>query len=195
MTDSELLNGFAAGNLTAGRQFVDQYQLKVYNVCYGFLQNAHDAEDVAQDVFIEAVRNAEKFRGEAKLGTWLYRIAVNRSLNFIRDHKKHRFWRNLDAGFSVDSVRGGAGGSEPSTRIEPLEQKEQRSLIMQAVGSLPEKQRTAFTLNKIEDLSYAEVAEVMQTSLSSVESLIFRAREGLQKKLKKYYKEDPDHKL
>ena len=187
MTDLELLTGLAKGDPLAGRQFVDDHQLKVYNVCYSFLQNEHDAQDVAQEVFIEAIRNAEKFRGDAKLSTWLYRIAVNRSLNHLRDNKKRRFWKEIDSLFGLNIRTDDPSGMEPNTTSDNLEQKEQKLLIGDAIKSLPEKQRTAFTLNKLEDLSYTEVAEVMNTTLSSVESLIHRARLGLQKKLRTYY--------
>lgn len=187
MTDLELLNGLAQGDPSAGRQFVDDHQLKVYNVCYSFLQNEHDAQDVAQEVFIEAIRNAGKFRGDAKLSTWLYRIAVNRSLNHLRDNKKRRFWKEIDSFFNFKVASDLQSGSEPNFASDKLEQKEQQLLIGEAIKSLPEKQRTAFTLNKLEDLSYSEVAEVMNTTLSSVESLIHRARLGLQKKLRNYY--------
>jgi RNA polymerase sigma factor (sigma-70 family) len=188
MTDLELLNGLAKGDPLAGRQFVDSYQVNVYNVCYGFLQNVHDAEDIAQEVFIEAIRNASKFRGDAKLSTWLYRIAVNRSLNHIRNNKKRRFWKELDSVFGFDIFSDRTNSYEPVTNEDELERKEQKLMIGEAIKSLPEKQRAAFTLNKLEDLSYAEVAEIMQTSLASVESLIHRARAGLQKKLKSNYR-------
>ncbi len=186
MTDLELLNRLAHGDQIAGRQFVDNHQVNVYNVCYSFLQNEHDAEDVAQEVFIEAIRNSGKFRGDAKLSTWLYRIAVNRSINHLRDNKKRRFWKEIDALFGFGSSGDEPLETGPAVNADYLEQKELKQLIESSIQSLPEKQRIAFTLNKLEDLSYAEVAEIMQTSLSSVESLIHRARTGLQAKLKNY---------
>ncbi|MFH1119599.1 MAG: RNA polymerase sigma factor [Bacteroidota bacterium] len=188
MSDQELLDGIVKGDPFTGRQFADAYQVKVYNICYSFLLNVHDAEDLTQEVFIEAIRNAGKFRGDSKLGTWLYRIAVNRSLNFIRDNRKRRFWKEIDEFFSFDGSSQHAGNHEPETYSDLLEQKEQQRLISEAIASLPEKQRVAFTLNKLEDLPYAEVADVMMTTVSSVESLIHRARMGLQKKLKRYYR-------
>ncbi len=187
MTDLELLNKLAQGDSSAGRQFVDNHQVNVYNVCYSFLQNEHDAEDLAQEVFIEAMRNASKFRGDSKLSTWLYRIAVNRSLNYLRDNRKRRFWKDIDSLFAFNSNSEENLERGPVVNNDYLEQQEQRLLIGRAIQSLPENQRIAFTLNKLEDLSYAEVSEIMQTSLSSVESLIHRARTGLQKKLKNYY--------
>lgn len=189
MTDLELMKKVSEGDSSAGRQFVDNHQVNIYNVCYSFLQNEQDAEDLAQEVFIEAIRNAVKFRGDAKLSTWLYRIAVNRSLNHMRDNRKRRFWRDIDSliGFNLNSEDEESGESGPFVNEDHLEQQEQKLMIGKAIQSLPENQRIAFTLNKLEDLSYAEVAGVMQTSLSSVESLIHRARVGLQTRLKKYY--------
>jgi RNA polymerase sigma-70 factor (ECF subfamily) len=189
MTDLELMKKVSEGDPSAGRQFVDNHQVNIYNVCYSFLQNEHDAEDLAQEVFIEAIRNAVKFRGDAKLSTWLYRIAVNRSLNHLRDNRKRRFWRDIDSliGFNINSEGEESGESGPFVDEDYLEQEEQKLIIGKAIQSLPENQRIAFTLNKLEDLSYTEVAGVMQTSLSSVESLIHRARVGLQSRLKKYY--------
>ncbi len=189
MTDLELMKKVAEGESSAGRQFVDNHQVNIYNVCYSFLQNEQDAEDLAQEVFIEAIRNADKFRGDAKLSTWLYRIAVNRSLNHLRDNRKRRFRRDIDSliGFNMNSEDEDSGESGPFVNDDYLEQLEQKLIIGKAIQSLPENQRIAFTLNKLEDLSYAEVAGVMKTSLSSVESLIHRARVGLQTRLKKYY--------
>jgi RNA polymerase sigma-70 factor, ECF subfamily len=189
MTDPELMKKVSEGDPSAGRQFVDSHQVNIYNVCYSFLQNEQDAEDLAQEVFIEAIRNAAKFRGDAKLSTWLYRIAVNRSLNHLRDNRKRRFWKDVDSliGFNIGSENEDSGESVPFVNEDILEQQEQKHMIGKAIESLPENQRIAFTLNKLEDLSYAEVAGVMQTSLSSVESLIHRARVGLQMRLKKYY--------
>ncbi len=187
MTDLELLTKMAEGDVSAGRRFVDNHQVNVYNVCYSFLQNEHNAEDVAQEVFIEAIRNAAKFRGDSKLSTWLYRIAVNRSLNFLRDNRKRRFWIEIDSLIGIGGDPDDSKDQGPVSDDDLLEQQEQKLLIGKAIQALPENQRIAFTLNKLEDLPYAEVAEIMQTTLSSVESLIHRARVGLQKRLKNYY--------
>lgn len=189
MTDTELLEGIKEGDPEAGRIFVDRYQVQVYNVCYGFLYNVHDAEDLTQEVFIEVIRNASKFRGESKLSTWLYRIATNRSLNFIRDNRKRKFWTELDSYLGI-SARGDAtsGVSEPNISVDYLEQEEMKNAIYAAIAALPNNQRTAFTLNRLEDLPYAEIADVMEISLAAVESLIHRARLSLRKKLKSSYR-------
>jgi len=189
MTDLELCQGIEEGDPKAGRLFVDRYQVQVYNICYSFLRNSHDAEDLTQDIFIEALRNLPKFRGESKLSTWLFRISTNRSLNFIRNNRKRKFWLEIDAFFSSsENSENITRNSEPGISADNLEIEEQKNALYTSIASLPENQRTAFSLNRIDDLSYNEVAEVMQISLSAVESLIHRARLNLRKKLGNYYK-------
>ncbi|MBZ0243260.1 MAG: RNA polymerase sigma factor [Bacteroidales bacterium] len=187
MTEAELVQGLKDKDPAAWQKLVEQHQLLVYNVCNGFLHNAHDAEDLSQDIFIEVFNNAHKFRGDAKISTWLYRIAVNRSLNFIRNSRKRRFWKEIDALFGLSAAQNSTA-FVPSVETAPMETSEQRSMLDNAISQLPKNQRIAFTLNKIEELPYAEVAEIMELSLSAIESLIYRARQNLRKKLKDYYK-------
>jgi RNA polymerase sigma-70 factor (ECF subfamily) len=182
MTDTELIQGLIDGDQRAGRFLVDEYQIMVYNTCYSFLHNVHNAEDVTQDVFIEAIKHASRFRAEAKVSTWLYRIAINRSLNYIRNNRKRWFWQEIDEFFD-----SGKAVNEPMAEIDPVERSEQKNIIARAIDALPKNQRISFSLNKLEDLSYAEVAEVMELKLPAVESLLHRAKMNLQKKLKAYY--------
>lgn len=189
MTNTEIIAQLKQGNQMAFKQLVETYQKLVVNTCYGLVQNREDAEDIAQDVFIEVYRNVQQFRADSKLSTWLYRIAVNRSLNHIRNNKKHR-WFQL--GNDSEEAKNKqvlklktAESDEPEYNLE----NKQRALILkQAIDGLPNSQKVAFTLNKYEELSYQEIAEVMDLSVASVESLLFRAKKGLQKKLHKCYK-------
>ena len=87
MTDAELVQGLKDKDPGAWHELVDRYQLLVYNVCNGFLRNAHDTEDLSQDIFIEVFNSAHKFRGDAKISTWLYRITVNTCLGHIKKKK------------------------------------------------------------------------------------------------------------
>ena len=105
MTDQELIDQIQSGSQSAFRHLVDKYQVLVFNTCIGFVGNRQSAEDLSQDVFIETYRSISKFRGEAKLSTWLYRISVNKSLNHIRDHKKHNVVRSLERFFMVKRKR------------------------------------------------------------------------------------------
>jgi len=189
MPDQELIEKIKSGDQNAFRQMVEQYQNLVLNTCLGFVGNRQSAEDLAQDVFIEVYRSIDKFRGDAKLSTWLYRISVNKSLNHIRDHKKHNVVKSLERFFygektEVLEVEDYVYG----TADAPLEQQQHARELHQAINALPDNQKIAFTLHKFEDLSYKDIAEVMDLSLSSVESLIHRAKKNLQKKLAGYYR-------
>jgi RNA polymerase sigma-70 factor, ECF subfamily len=187
MEDTYLLEQIRLKNQNAFREMVVKYQKLVINTCYGFVHNTDDAQDIAQEVFIEVFKSINKFRQESKLSTWLYRISVNKSLNFIRDNKKNSWFLSLDLFFEKET------SSKESFSVfenpqEILEKEERSKAIYQSIDALPQNQKVAFTLYKFEDLSYKEIAEVMDISLSSVESLIFRAKKGLQNKLVKYYK-------
>lgn len=189
MSEEEIINRLKQGDEEAFREFVDQYRQRVVNTCFGLLHNSEDAEDVAQDVFIEVFRSVHKFRGQSKISTWLYRIAVTRSLNFIRDNKKRSWFKSFDS--DVKSKLDALAQSKSGDMENPEQNMEnhQRALLLhEAIDALPEKQRIAFTLSKYDDMSYKEVAEVMELSVSSVESLIHRAKTNLQKKLYQCYK-------
>ena len=149
----------------------------------GVLHDPADADDVTQEVFIEVFRSMGKFRADAKISTWLYRIALNKSLNFIRDNKKHRA-----VSLSGNPQHEGVTGYDIEGPAEILQNKEKKEILEQAIESLPDKQKKAFVLSKYDDLSYKEISEVMKLSVSSVESLIFRAKQNLQKKLLDCYR-------
>jgi len=189
MDESELIKGIQMADRQAFRTLVESYQKMVVNTCLGIVHNQSDAEDLAQEVFLEVFRKADQFRGDARLSTWLYRIAVNRSLNFMRANRKKRFWQSLEETFS--------GGRNHSREISEnrndqpdneIKDQQRRDMLHKAIDNLPERQRIAFTLNKYEDLSYQQVAEIMELSLASVESLIHRAKKNLQDQLYECYK-------
>lgn len=180
MTEADLIKGLIAKDSRAWKALVDQYQIMVFNICFGFLQNSHDAQDLTQDIFIEVFNNAHKFRGDSKLSTWLYRISTNRSLNYIRNNKKWRFWKEISEFFSDDE---NTESEEPYVAEEKMECQERDRFLYEAISRLPDNQRIAFTLHKIEELPYSEIAEVMNLTLSSVESLMHRAKVKLRERL------------
>jgi RNA polymerase sigma-70 factor (ECF subfamily) len=191
MDEEQLIQTIQTGDERAFKQLVEKYQLLVVNTCKSFVHNMHDAEDISQDVFIEVFNSAHKFRGESKLSTWIYRITVNKSLNFIRDHKKQSLFQSIGntlfgTSRSLD-LRSNSYADRPDLQAENNERK---ANLYQAIDALPERQRIAFNLNKFEDLSYREIAEVMQLSVSSVESLMHRAKLNLQKSLYACYKNE-----
>ncbi len=189
MTEAEIIKKLKEGSEKAFRDLVSTYQKMVVNICYGIVHNIEDAEDVAQDVFIEVFRSVSGFRGDSKLSTWIYRIAVNRSINYLRDHKRRSNLKSLDE--TVDSSKSAISelfyesASDPQKEMENI----QRSKILYAaIDTLSKNQRIAFTLNKYEGLSYKEISEIMELSISSVESLMHRAKKNLQKRLYSHYK-------
>jgi RNA polymerase sigma-70 factor (ECF subfamily) len=184
--ERELLHRAGGGDHEAFRQLVDRHQERVFRVCLGFIHDPEDAEDLTQDVFLEVYKSARRFRGASTLGTWIYRIAVNRSLNRLRDRRTRR-WRRL----------GWARGDEvpleqvPSPQETPevlLDRKERWEILRAALGRLPQAQRVAFTLHNVEGMSYADIAAVMGCSVSAVESRIHRAKRSLRGLLVRYAK-------
>jgi RNA polymerase sigma-70 factor (ECF subfamily) len=166
---------------------MEQYADLVYNTSLSIIQNANDAQDITQDVFIEVFQSIKKFERKSSLKTWIYRITVTKTLDEIKKTNSlkrgslfTRVFKNKEERSMPDIPHFHHPGVE-------MEQKEAASALFLAIEKLPEKQKVAFTLNKVEQLSYKEIAEIMQLSLSSVESLIFRARQNLQKLLENYY--------
>jgi RNA polymerase sigma-70 factor (ECF subfamily) len=179
----ELKNGSQFGF----KQLVENHKNKVINTCFGFVHNRADAEDIAQDVFVEVYQSVNSFNEDSSISTWIYRIAVNKSLDFIRKSKRKKRWAeltriNLDSKNETDHWF--TDDNNPQLTLENLERIK---ILNAAIDTLPQNQRAAFTLHKYEDLSYKEVAEILNTSVSSVESLMHRAKINLQQKLEKYY--------
>ena len=169
---------------------IDTHKGLVYNAALGILQNSDDAEDIAQEVFIQVFNSVKEFKGDCKLATWLYRISVTKSLDFLRAKKRKKRFGFMQSLFGEESNEPVI---EQATFVHPgvqLENKERAGILFNAIAKLPENQKTAFTLNKVEGLSYQEIADVMEVSVSSVESLLFRAKGNLQKYLGDYYKNE-----
>ena len=188
-TDESLLIGaLKKGDQNAFRLLVDNNQNSIIRVCRGFLKSDADSDDVAQEVFIEAYRSINKFRGDAGISTWLYRIAVNKSLNWLR-YKKGKSMKSFEDFDKTENSRliSARSDLEPDREIA---RKEHAKALDTALNSIPASQRTAFILNKYEELSYKSIAEIMKISVSSVESLLFRAKTNLQSRLYEYHKKN-----
>ncbi|MEI8005535.1 MAG: RNA polymerase sigma factor [Bacteroidota bacterium] len=188
MTDTELIRGILGSDREAFQYLVDKFQKQVVKTAFYFTGNMEDAEDLSQEIFLEIIDSAASFRHSAALSTWIYRITVNRSLNQVKRNKRMEIFQRMGHLFT-----GGDGVKEAGINAViqdvPHEQKEKQMLLRHAVGTLPENQRIAFVLSKYEELSYKEISEVMNLSLSSVESLIHRAKLNLQKKLLVHFPE------
>lgn len=159
----------------------------VYNTALGILQNDGDAEDTAQEVFIEVYESISSFKEESKFSTWLYRITVSKSMDHIRKKKRKKRFA------FIQSLYGKNDGAmiEPPDFFHPgvsLENKENASALFKAIEKLSSNQKLAFVLSRIEGLSYMEIGEIMKLSDSAVDALLQRAKKNLQVSLKVYYK-------
>ena len=189
MTDQEIIQGLKNRDETAFKEFVDKYQYMVLNVSNNFVHNKEDAMDIAQEVFIKVYDSVDSFRGQSKLSTWLYKITVNKSLNYIRNKKRRNIFSSLDVLFENQNnnpVENMAEDQENSQ--EKMESEERKDILLKAIEELPQKQKTALTLNKLEGLPYKEIAGIMDISVTETGVLINRARKKLQKKLVEQFK-------
>lgn len=186
MDEKQLITDLQNGSENAFRRLVELFQDKVYNTVVAIVQNNEEAEDLSQEVFIEVYESVKKFRGDSKLSTWIYRIATTKALEAHRKKKASKRFAFLTSLFGEDDeiVHHSVNFEHPGV---VLENKERSKLLFAHINQLPDNQKVAFTLCNIEGLSYQEITEVMQLSLSSVESLLFRAKNNLRKTLKDYY--------
>jgi len=167
---------------------VNSNKSRVFNTAISFLQNREDAEDITQDVFIEVYHSLEKFKQQSSISTWIYRITVNKSLDFLRKknrRKEYGFIRNLFYKESGEINLDKGHFDHPGVL---LEKKENARILFAAIELLSENQKTAFILFHVEELSQKEIAEVMGTSPKAVESLIQRAKATLREILENLYK-------
>lgn len=183
MTERELIEGVIRGDRNAVGMLVREYQNKVIKTAYYFTNNMEDAEDLSQEIFLEIIHSLPAFKGLSSLSTWIYRITVNRSLNQLKRNKRKHIFVNISHYFRITRANRKETGIEPFSVMNDLEVRENKALLHSALHKLPERQRTAFVLHKFEDLPYQQIAEVMSVSVSSVESLIHRAKINLQKML------------
>ena len=191
MDENKFIKNLQKGSQTAFSQLIDAYQQKVFGTCISFVPNKEDAEDIAQEVFLEVFKSISKFKGDAKLSTWIYKIATNKCLEANRKkntQKRFAFMQTiLGNEIPVDKTSYFTEINHPGII---LENKEKSIIIFKAINTLPENQRVVFTLAKIDGKSYQEIVEITGKSLSSVESILFRAKKALQVKLENFYKSE-----
>ena len=186
MNEQLLIQQLQNGVQSSYAQLVEAYQHLVYNTVLGIIQSKEDAEDVAQEVFIQVFQSIKQFKGESKLSTWLYRIAITKSLDWQRRKCRKKRFAIVERFFGTDDTVK----HDPPTFHHPgvvMENKEKAALLFKAMTKLPENQKIAFTLNKVAGLSYLDVATVMQVTEASVEALLHRAKQNLRKELAVFY--------
>ena len=175
-TEIQLIERFQNGDETAFNEIVLRYQEKVYWIARRYLADHDDADDVVQEVFVKAYEALRGFRRDAALGTWLYRIAVNQSINALR-------WRRLKSALRIDELTS-EQASDDETPHEALESSDRRRLIEEAVSRLPEKQKAVFVLRYYQELSYEQIATTLKTSVGGLKANYFHAVKKIQEFLR-----------
>lgn len=174
--DPVLVAAFQAGHEAAFDVIVTRHQRHVYQICYRFVGTHEDAADLAQDVFVRAYRGLRKFKGDSALGTWLYRVAVNTSLNKVSGRKPAH--ESIDAGTPLE-----APGEHPD---KALMRREDAVRVRRAIRQLPPKQRATLVLRMYRELPHEQIAAILNSSVGAVKANFFHAMANL----KKYLAED-----
>ena len=185
LIEKELIANLKLGNANAFKVLVENYQDRVYYSVLNILHNAAEAEDTAQETFIQVYESINGFKEDSSLATWIYRIAIRKALEKIRKQKNRKRlhaivpWWMPSEEKSVDAACLNPGISN--------ENKEKATLLFKAISELPHNQRVAFTLIRVQGMKHEEVSEIMQLSIKAIESLLSRAKDNLKNKLKNYY--------
>lgn len=189
--DLELVNKAKDGDRRAFGRLVETYQRRVYALAYGILRNREDAWDAAQEAFVKAYKNLDKFEGQASFYTWIYRITYNVAIDGLRSRNRKEV-ADLPETRMVDEAlrRAGHGGSgDPDKETH---RRELKVVLSKAMNRLSEKHRAIIVLREIEGLTYEEMAEVLDVSKGTVMSRLFHARKNLQSLMQPYVEAGDD---
>jgi RNA polymerase sigma-70 factor (ECF subfamily) len=170
--DLQLITAVAEGDSEAFEQLVRKYERRVFGTINRYIGNDYAVEDIAQDVFLQVWSKAGQFKRKSSFSTWLFRIVANKCLNF---REKRALRQTLPLKDAMPENKPGIG--------KRVEADSDAAVVRAAVDKLPKRQRMALVLSQFDGYSYKEISDIMGVSLSSVESLIFRARKGLLKEL------------
>jgi RNA polymerase sigma-70 factor (ECF subfamily) len=176
-TDAELVQACLAGRRDAFDTLVERHQRHVYQLCYRFASNHEDANDLAQDVFIRAYRGLKTFKGQASLGTWLYRIGVNVCLNKVSSKGR------LEALDPLIAVSDARTASLEESAADALLRGERATQVRAAIAKLPKKQRATLVLRVYHDLPHDQIAGILGSSVGAVKANFFHALNNLKKLL------------
>lgn len=180
MHELELIQSIIEGNQQDYGILIKKYQSNVFRTAMGLVHNKEDAEEITQDVFVKVYQSLSSFRGKAAFSTWLYRITVNTSLNYLLKKKRRGFWIGLSGLLQLPSK---------DKQVETIiTESSENDIVRKAIDNLSEKQRLAFIFTKYEELPQKKVAEIMNISEGAVEQLLLRAKTNLKIKLEKQLK-------
>jgi RNA polymerase sigma-70 factor (ECF subfamily) len=183
MTDSQLIREIKDGNVDLYAELIDRYERKILSFIFNMLKSArleHMTEDLCQETFYKAYRSLDTFReAEASFSTWLYTIARNTVLSELRKHKMHSV--------SLEQSNYSPYAATENLPEQTLLRNEKVLLVRDAINRLPEKQRSALILREYDQLDYQEIANILGQTVSSIKSLLFRARASVKSQLEPYF--------
>lgn len=180
LTDEQLVEMAIADNADAFGIIVSRWERKIFALCFGMLAREEEAKDAAQETFISAYRNLKNFRGEAKVSSWLHRIAVNQCLTFKRREKIRSESYLDDESETEDKIFIAPVSFSPSKQIE---QSERLALVRQAVSSLPIELKQVIVMKEFEEMTFQEISDNLDLPLSTVKSRLYTALKQLRMKL------------
>lgn len=188
MNDRQLIERILACDDQAFGVLVEKHKKMVYTTIYRIVRNKSDAEDLFQDVFLKVFNSVQYLRNENDLCGWLYRIATNQSISFLRKKNPARANSEGIKQSPLEIVLTHLGYAEKETQDVKMEQEEARLMLFSAIDRLPEMQKRVLLMHKFEDISHHEICARLNLSQSSVESLIYRAMATLRKYSSSYFK-------
>lgn len=192
LEDQRLISGLQAADEAAYEQLIQRFQKPVYNLAWRLLNDPSDAGDVVQEVFLKVFRSVGSFRGDSSLRTWVYRIAVNESHNRRRWLFRHRRGETgLESDFEDAEARERPLMDPGESPFDFTMNREAQLLLEEGVAALNPVFRAAIVLREVEDMSYDEIAEILEVSIGTVKSRIMRGREALRRYLAQRLNEGP----
>jgi len=183
MTDSQLIKEIRQNNDLAFRALINKYKNLVYNTAFRLVKSPEDAKDIFQDVFLEIYKSCDAVRFDEDLTVWIYKIAYNKSISFLRKKNPARADSKLG---EPEEEQYNPQLIDKNNPARQLEQKENVSALYRLIDQLPDNQKQVLLLHKFEGLSQKEICDKLNISAHSVESLIYRAKKNLKLKLKEY---------
>ncbi len=172
--DEQIIENCISGDTDSFRYLVDKYQLRIINACYKYTKNLDDAEDVAQEVFLKAYSNLDKFKFDSKFYSWIYRIAINTSLNYINSKEKRQEKETISE--ESCQINDNSASSDPKDYYELIELVDK---VQPLIDELPSDLKILIELYEIKDNTYEEISKKLSMPIGTVRSRLHRARNML----------------
>jgi RNA polymerase sigma-70 factor, ECF subfamily len=192
MNEGQLIDGLRTGDPDAYQEMADRYLPQIYRLAYGITRDSMEAQDITQDVLLAVFRRVEEFKGKSAVLTWIYRIAVNASLDRVRMRQRRRETLPLEdylPTFTSDGMHAEEIVDWSQAPLDQLLSQEARDKIHEAIESLPEELKAVLVMKDVEGFSLRDICDIMELSLPAVKSRLHRARLGLRGVLASYFRE------